>query len=134
RIDPVAWGARVQDEPDDEDALEHFEAFVSDAIGKQSFPDGFGKQVSWSNANEAMLVSAERRGPALVAAIDASLARGAEHAFAFDNFPVMTASRASMMKQPEEGARIWSTLYPHYKESSWTKMDSFESSPFYSDR
>lgn len=134
RIDPVAWGARVQDDPGDEDALNHFEAFVLDAIGKQSFPDGFGKQVSWLNANEAMLVLAERRGPALAAALDALLERGAEHAFAFDNFPVMTALRALMMKQPEDGARIWSTLYPHYKESSWTKMDSFESLPFYSDR
>jgi hypothetical protein len=130
RIDPIAWGARLQDAPNDSDALDAFERFVHARLAEQSFPDSFGRLPSWFNPATAMQILAEKRGDALVAALDALLARGAEHAFSFGSFPVITALRALIKVRPSDGARIWEALYEAYRNSNWT-LDTYERLPFY---
>lgn len=130
RIDPIAWGARLQDAPDDSEALDAFEALVHARLREQSFPDSFGRLPSWFNPTDAMKILAEKRGDALVAELEALLARGAEHAFSFGSFPVMSALRALMHVRPGDGARIWEALYTAYRDSDWT-LSTYERVPFY---
>ncbi|TCQ06402.1 NACHT domain-containing protein [Sphingomonas sp. PP-CC-3A-396] len=132
RIDPLAWGARVQDAPDDGDALDHFEAVVLEGIATQSFPETVGAVPSWFDSKVAMRVLAEQRGDNLVAALDALLERGPEHAFGFGSFPVLSALRAVMETRPADGVRIWNVLYPAYRDSNWSSLEKFERLPFYS--
>ena len=129
RIDPLAWGARLKDHPDDQDALDHFATFVFDALDRQIFPNGIMDGSTWFHPEEAMLLLAEQRGSDLIAALDRILARGAKHAFSFHAFPVMLAIKALMRTIPIEGARIWDALWPAYRQSSW-QLDSYESLPF----
>lgn len=133
RIDPLAWGARLQDDPGDTQALDRFEAMVLQQIAAQTFPATVGQFPAWFNPDKAMGILARQRGDALVASLDALIERGPEHAFSFGRFPVMTALKALIVERPEDGARIWETLYPHYRQSSWT-LEHYEELPFSSPR